>query len=409
MSNSNKWWEYYGLKDEPNLSIEPLTNVDELNLFYGREDEITALELKLNGRYKKTLLLTGDSGVGKSSLINKLFNTKKGYVHVNLSNTRKVNDFESVITKAFIDTIEKINPKIAEEYRERYMLRISETLGNNRNVSIGYSGTGVARGDTDQTTYAPDRKLEVAQIINEVIEEISKIDRVCLVLDESDFFDNKHADELIHLSHRMKDELPSGTVLILVNRDSNNYFKKQYRNTTSLVRSTFQYTYHIHPLWKSGEADIPKIFEERFKTANPTNKFTFPLSIDSCRFLDKMASGNLRSLIQYTEHALMYGAVKNESIPLNLEFVQKETISNFEELSVLDDQEKNVLQYLLRNPTHLSGLEIQELYARATLQRIRDRLLDRMLIYVDTEDSSGKHILIVTELGQLLLNNVFSE
>ena len=84
------------------------------------------------------------------------------------------------------------------------------------------------------------RNIEVIEIIKDVLKEINKKGRIIMILDESDFFDNIHFHDLIHLSKRVKDMLPASSILIFINRDIPAVLEKAYKDTMSLTRSTFK-------------------------------------------------------------------------------------------------------------------------------------------------------------------------
>src|SRR3989344_7196088 len=71
MSELNLTWRRYGLKDDP-YTLRPITIGQEnlpLSSFVGRNDEITEL-ISLFSLGSGSILVIGDSGVGKTSLVN---------------------------------------------------------------------------------------------------------------------------------------------------------------------------------------------------------------------------------------------------------------------------------------------------------------------------------------------------
>jgi len=71
------WWSYYKLRNEPHLYPDALISQCDLELFYGREKDIETVTVLTQGSSKTTLLLTGNPGVGKTSLVHKLFGNEK--------------------------------------------------------------------------------------------------------------------------------------------------------------------------------------------------------------------------------------------------------------------------------------------------------------------------------------------
>ena len=53
------WWEYYNFRSEPFLDASPLTEVDDLNMFWGRAEELRSIEMRADTKNKVCLLITG--------------------------------------------------------------------------------------------------------------------------------------------------------------------------------------------------------------------------------------------------------------------------------------------------------------------------------------------------------------
>ena len=93
------WWEYYKLQKEPLLSPDPLTRKEDQTLFFGRESDQQILSTITQGQSTVAVLMTENPGVGKTTLIHKLFMYNKGFIWVNLSNAQRFLDADVEIAE----------------------------------------------------------------------------------------------------------------------------------------------------------------------------------------------------------------------------------------------------------------------------------------------------------------------
>ena len=114
------WWEYYKLKKAPLLSPDPLTRTEDQTLFFGRESDQQIPSTITQGQSTVAMLMTGNPGVGKTTLIHKLFMNNTGFIWVNLSNAQRFLDADVEIAESFISAVKKLNKSDAARTSSAY-------------------------------------------------------------------------------------------------------------------------------------------------------------------------------------------------------------------------------------------------------------------------------------------------
>jgi|GEM_PF-6090015 hypothetical protein len=399
------WWEYYKLQKEPLLSPDPLTRKEDQALFFGREYDQQILSTITQGQSTGAVLITGNPGVGKTTLIHKLFMDNGGFIWVNLSNVQRFFDADIEIAESCIFTVKNFSKSFAAELRKRLLSTTSRTTGRNIQAGIAPGGIGGHITSVFQESMAPIRNIEVRDVIRESLEYLkSKKQRIYLFLDESDFFNGEYADQLPHLCKRIKNLLPNGSVLILANRDIKARFRDAFHRSHSLVRSTFRHCHSLDSLWVEGKGDIPAFLELRMGRGKPLHDYRFPFSHNACKVIDILSMGNFKLLLQYIEMSLMHGSLQKERLPLTAPFVKKLICDHFRESTIRDEDEETVLKYLAQNPTHVNDKNFTNIVgSRTNLQDVLLRLEDRRLVKRSTRRTGIKQVFSVTQKGLLLL------
>jgi hypothetical protein len=335
----NDWWEYYNFAEAPFLSTEPLTDGSDMPLFFGRTKEIKLVHAYLQGGAKKTVLLTGTPGVGKTTFICRLLHSDEGFIRFNLSRE-----------------IERI-----------------------RNFGV-----------TDIIN-------EYIGILSE------KNHRIYLFLDETDFFNGKDIDGLITFFKQFKENLSQNSALVVAYRDIDGKLSDQYNNAESLVRSTFTNFHELKPLTEINSTNLQMMVRERFKRGKPRKEFNFPLANNACHTIVGLSGGNFRILLQYLEEVLIQGSINDEKIPLSDDFVKESIFKKFDEANIDTKDEFEVLNFLKKSPSHLSDPKFKKLHPKSTLHDILQGLEKRYFVKRDTKKRGVKQIYSITPKAEIAL------
>lgn len=393
-----EWWKHYKFKDEPYLSTEPLVLKEDMELFIGRENEIKKLSAWLQGRAKKAILVTGAPGSGKSSFVSRLLVENPGYVRVNLSQSNSIFDADVDIADEFIRVVETFNISLAEKYRKRLIAVVTETTG--RQLQAGVAPMGIRGSATSvfQRAYAPVRSIEISSVIRDSANAIvDSGNRIALFIDETDFFDDAHSEDIVKLVQRLKEKLPSSSILIVANRDLDDRFSMDFHNPQTLVRSTFKNVFELDEPFSPDSTNLESLIESRLQRGKPTKMYTFPFTERSSRAIVSLSGGNFKTLLMYLEYVMIEGAQRKLKLPLEEKFVRNEICSSFDDACIHSDNEKNVLCHLAKSPSHLSDPDFSKLLPRSTLHELLRDLERRALVRRNTRRLGVKQIYSVTE------------
>lgn len=399
------WWEFYKLRGEPLLSPDPLIRKEDRSLFIGRDSDQQTLKATTQGNTTNAVLITGNPGVGKTTLVHQLFMDNGGFIPVDLSNAQRLLDVDVDIAEACILAVKKHNASKAKELRERLLSTTSQSTGRNLKAGIAPGGIGGEVTSHYLETMAPVRNIEVREIIRGSLGYLhSGRQRIFLFLDESDFFDGETTEQLTQLCKRIKGLLPSGSVLLLANRDLRHQFSEAYRKTRSLVRSTFRHYHPLDSLWEEGKGNVPEFLGLRLERGKPIRGYRFPLSQKACHVIDVLSMGNFKLLLQYAETSLIHGSLQGAKIPLTAPFVKKLLFEKFPETSEMDDDELKVMKHLKNTPAHVNDTSFKGIVgSRTNLQHVLARLEDRRLVKRDIRRTGVKQVFSVTDKGMMVL------
>ena len=178
-------WEIYGLKNNPFSTSPILVNEGFLPLeaFVGREEEIKRLNTILRMGDGTRTIVTGDTGVGKTTLVNFIrgnaIKTRKFFTHlkeIEVGDNWTTNDFIAHTLSNIYNTINRVKLEgFPESLKKRlsYLFDIIEI--NNSGFSFNVLGNGIGYNNSKQSNQPKITTELLKSLFKATIEEITKL------------------------------------------------------------------------------------------------------------------------------------------------------------------------------------------------------------------------------------------
>jgi predicted transcriptional regulator len=343
-------------------------------------------------------------GIGKTSLVNKVFTSFNGFINVDLSRAESIEYVYDEFAYSCIQCLKKENLKY-EDLDKQLKGSIATTDGRRFLANL----FGQRAQSIYQQTNTPQRRYVLRDLTGTAIGRLNNAQKnVVVFLDESDDLNNGDINKIIQFSYFVKSQLKPPSILILSNRDFDDKFTTEYQDSRSRCSTVFNSKLELGALWVPGRGDIISILKQRFARAQPKSaNFNFPLSSETRNLIDILAAGNIRDILKLTRQLLIAGASKNLKIPLDNKICKNILKEEYIEFDFGDSTDVNILEYLYQKPSSSSDLPfIQEIGIDRTRILRRLKPLTRMcLIEMEiVNKKTGKQIYKTTERYNIISN-----
>lgn len=316
-------WEIYGLKNNPFSTSPILVNEGFLPLeaFVGREEEIKRLNTILRMGDGTRTIVTGDTGVGKTTLVNFIrgnaIKTRKFFTHlkeIEVGDNWTTNDFIAHTLSNIYNTINRVELEgFPESLKKRlsYLFDIIEI--NNSGFSFNVLGNGIGYNNSKQSNQPKITTELLKSLFKATIEEITKLGFEQVILHYNNL-ENISKEKLIRLFVGLRDFLQNEKVhFIFVGGEP--FPSAIYEEDK--VRSIFVYGNIELPIFKYEE--ILEILERRMKYLAFENMKIFkPYENNAIKELNKIHEGNIRDILNSLSVAMIELICKTPNDPVLL-------------------------------------------------------------------------------------------
>ena len=341
MSELNLTWRRYGLKDDP-YTLRPITIGQEnlpLSSFVGRNDEITEL-ISLFSLGSGSILVIGDSGVGKTSLVN--FVRSKAINGFFFSTRNEIELNYAMSGQEFIITT------LNAIHRELEFLKL-----NGREIILSEETNSYLKKIQDISITPNESQPFVSMDFNKLKNLFSKVMEELInprfkgVIIHFDNIDNiENFDSLSTMFGEIRDLLLTPKVTFIF---VGNQFLPHYISSKRRVRDVFRFPpLEVTQLKLDEIRDILQKRVEYLKSDESINAIT-PHTDEVLDTLFGIHNGNLRGILNSLSTAVAGTASSNEPIKITIKILKEKLLQKLNKsyLSGLTTAEREILKKIL--------------------------------------------------------------